>query len=173
MAMACWQRIKYSNRYFNSSSSYFFNNSKLVSVWMGINLLWHQVQVINPTFWGQLNWRLLPSLHWAQARVCHLRIEVPHLESMEALSSMLCLQRRWWRVRVLFFSLSVEEVSVAHTFFRQWTTARPQTKKLSNNKKSSDQSTKGRTSPTNLREAEVTGTYRREAWTLEEMPLIW
>ena len=76
-------------------------------------------------------------------------------------------------MRVLSFSPSVAEVSVAHTFFRLQTTARPQTKRPSSNKRSSAQSTKGRTSPTNLQEAGVTGTYLREASTLEEMLLIW
>jgi hypothetical protein len=76
-------------------------------------------------------------------------------------------------VRVLFSSPSVVEVSVAHTFFRLRTTARPQTKRLSSNKRSSAQSTKERTSPTNLQEAGVTGTYRREVSMLEETSLIW
>jgi hypothetical protein len=86
---------------------------------------------------------------------------------------MQCLQRKWSPVRVLFSSLSVVEVSVAHTFFRLRTTARPQIKRPSSNKRSSAQSTKERTSPTNLQEAGVTATYLREASTLEEMLLIW
>ena len=76
-------------------------------------------------------------------------------------------------MRVLSSSQLVVEVSVAHTFFRQRTTARLQTKRSSSNKRSSAQSTKGRTSPTNLQEAGVTGTYRKEASMLEEMLLIW